>query len=952
MATWVRNASNYPSGFNADVLGTIELDNATAPGDFDPDAVNSVRIQMRVQIASGSFQSGGAEFHDVWNHALLTLNGNGTTVSDNNDTDGRLDDTQTTPIDLDVTDSSIATGFSIAQWEAMELNPGTSSQWTDFVKNMGNDNVTVEVATSPDVIVTIDYVPGAFNATIDQATFRIRDDDGSESAATWRQLEDINDTLDVDINFRIRFTLDDTTDGERLNFQPQLEYNLASGGWNDVTGASSVIRATTSSEFTDDDDTTRQLSIPAVGSFITPNSGMDDNDGLAGQDNDLDFVETVHDFVEVEFCFQIRSADVSDAQTVQLRIKNADSFGVTPTITINVPSVATSQAHFRLRSDDTAALNANGGGDWEAGEDISASMAVADLAFRVRFSVSVDAAITDGFQLRVAIEGGSYVLVPDEPDPFNTGTDAPKFTVVAIPSEIYADLDATTQLLTVSAGTFRAGDGNHDNTQAPIVFSAANDFTEIEWVVMIRKTARNIAASANVHNADGDTFDFRVYLDDGTALDTYDETPRVTLSNRVGHIGGGSVELPHRQFIKDKSGNLYLVNEYADLPTESAVAVMMKSTDGGDSWNPVGSEPASFDDCESVDMHYIEADDTIYIGAQLNSAARFYSFRVADHGSPDTWDLDESVSAATPGDQSSPVHWRDDTFSVHTNDNTCVMFYHDDDGNNRIRYRIRTSGGTWGSELTVDTEASTDIGGIRTVMDPADDTIHIFYHTWNGSAGEIWHKSLSNADVLSGRTQVDQGGPTINVDGGSRVGAVAGAVLWDDGGTKKIGVAYHSDGGGDDVYWNETAVSSINFSSGEVVALSAVDTNTLGGASVSAGVAIDDVDDEPYVFGTDLSATTANLKYDFRVSGSWQGDTVFSSERHKMPRPEVFVHSAGNGGARVVGFIHTNKDGHALNVGDGGTGMVRYDEIVLATPAAGSPFPPGFRRHQPAHVRM
>jgi hypothetical protein len=597
------------------------------------------------------------------------------------------------------------------------------------------------------------------------------------------------------------------------------------------------------------------------------------------------------------------------------------------------------QEHHRIRDDDAPALNANGGGDWAAAEDADWAGAVVEQAFRLRFSISVDGAVTEGFQLRAQKNGaGGYLLVGAESDPWDESAGGSKWEVSAIPSAQYADLDATTRILTASAGTFRAGDGNEDPTSGTVAFLAANDYTEMEWTVIIRKLARDLADAANVHNDDNDFWDFRVYRDDGTALDTYTDTPRVTLTNRVGQIGGAMVETPNRIWIKDKSGNLYYIGEYADVPTTSAVAVMMKSADGGDSWNPVGTAPASFDDLESVDMHYVEADNEIYIAAQLNTDARFYSFRVADHASADTWSAtDQLVSAATPDAQMANVHWRDDAGAVHTNDDTAVCFYHDNDGRGRIRYRIRSSGGTWGAEQTVDTEASTDFGGCRTVLDPADDTIHIFYHAFTGTvgSGEIWHKSLSNADALSGRTRVDQGGPTINHDGGSRINCIAGAVLWDDGGTVRVGAAYHDDGGVEDIYWNSSAVSSISFTSGEEVALTDVDTNVLGGAAVSAGVAIDDTDDVVYVMGTDLTATQAYLKYDSRVSGTWQGDSNWSTDRHKMPRPLVFTHSAGNGGARVLGFVHVDKNAFTLNVGAGGTGLIRYDEIVIAA-AAGS----------------
>ncbi len=638
-------------------------------------------------------------------------------------------------------------------------------------------------------------------------------------------------------------------------------------------------------------------------------------------------------FVAGSFTLTGGEADnITDYNDLRVRIDADKSAGARTSwaeiswVEFETPSaaVAFTQVHFRIRDDDAPLLNANAGGDWAELEDVIWASGQVELAFRIRFSISAAAAVTDGFQIRGQKDGaGGYALIGAESDPWDQVAGGSKWEVSAIPSAQYVDLDATTQVLTASAGSFVAGDGNEDPTSGTAVFAAANDYTEMEWTIIIRKLARNLADSANVHNVDAAFWEFRLYLDDGTALDTYTNTPRITLINRPGQIGGAMVETPHRAFVKDKSGNLYYLGEYADLPATSAVAVMMKSTDGGDSWNPVGTAPASFDDLESTDMHYVEADNEIYIGAQLNTDARFYSFRVADHASADTWSAtDQLVSAATPGAQSVQIHWRVD--------NTAVCFYHDNDGNDRIRYRIRSSGGTWGGELTVDTEASTNLGGARTVMDDADDTIHIFYHAWDATNGEIWHKSLDSSGTLSGRTQVDQGGPTINVDGGSRVGNIVGAVIWTDGATKKVGVAYHDDGGVEDIFWNESAVSSISFTSGEENALTDIDTNVQGGASVSAGVAVDDVDDVPYVFGTDLTAANAFLKYDSRVSGTWQGDTNWSTERHKMPRPMVFVHSSGNGGARVVGFIHVNKNAFTLNVGSGGTGLIRYDEIVIA----------------------
>jgi hypothetical protein len=162
MATWVRSGTGtYPSGTDTDVLGTMELDNGTAPADFDPDGVNSVRIQYDMQVVSGTFVA--PEDHTVLRAVELTLNGVGTAMASVDGADTDLDNA-TTPISTDETDSSIATGFTQAQWEASELNPidvATVRAWTAYNKDMGGDGVAIDVATSPNVTVTIDYTPAA-----------------------------------------------------------------------------------------------------------------------------------------------------------------------------------------------------------------------------------------------------------------------------------------------------------------------------------------------------------------------------------------------------------------------------------------------------------------------------------------------------------------------------------------------------------------------------------------------------------------------------------------------------------------------------------------------------------------------------------------------------------------------------------------------------------------------
>ena len=163
MATWVRNGTGtLPSNTDGHLTGTIELDNGTVPGDWDGTAVNSVRIQYRTEIGSGSFTS--PEDHTVLRTVELTFNGVGTAIASISGTPVDLDG-GSDPVDTDETDSSIGTGHSNAEWEGAELNPtdvAAVRNWTTFNQDMGKDGVLVQVASTGLVVtVTIDYTPDA-----------------------------------------------------------------------------------------------------------------------------------------------------------------------------------------------------------------------------------------------------------------------------------------------------------------------------------------------------------------------------------------------------------------------------------------------------------------------------------------------------------------------------------------------------------------------------------------------------------------------------------------------------------------------------------------------------------------------------------------------------------------------------------------------------------------------
>ena len=115
----------------------------------------------------------------------------------------------------------------------------------------------------------------AFGGPIDsQPYFNFRNDNGSESTATWMAAQNANVTnIAKNTTFRIRITTEDSNSSFSFPDQPQLEYLLASGkscastGWTKIsTSTSNAFALASSANFTDRASTTPQLT-PA-GSFV------------------------------------------------------------------------------------------------------------------------------------------------------------------------------------------------------------------------------------------------------------------------------------------------------------------------------------------------------------------------------------------------------------------------------------------------------------------------------------------------------------------------------------------------------------------------------------------------------------------------------------------------------------------------------------------------------------
>ena len=172
-------------------------------------------------------------------------------------------------------------------------------------------------------------------AAFNQVAFRGRADDAGETDSTWLANQNVDWTQDVDEIFRVRFEVQETAGCAAGNLNnAQLQYNLGGAGWVSVTGTSNVVQSVASPNLADGSTTTDQLTV-GTGTF-DGDGCFDEVNGIAGNNN-LDLSASGH--FEPEYCIQILSGDVTNGQTIQLRVTRAGNafaaYDATPTITVN-----------------------------------------------------------------------------------------------------------------------------------------------------------------------------------------------------------------------------------------------------------------------------------------------------------------------------------------------------------------------------------------------------------------------------------------------------------------------------------------------------------------------------------------------------------------------------------------------------------------------------------------
>lgn len=561
------------------------------------------------------------------------------------------------------------------------------------------------------------------------------------------------------------------------------------------------------------------------------------------------------------------------------------------------------QANYRIRLTDGQTINAA----FDGGDPAINTLGTVDAEtlFRIRFEVAAGPSTEiTAYEIRAQKNGsGGYTLLTTQNQSYSAVP-----AIHAIDSAQYADGVTTTNVISGSGKSFIAGDGNENATSASITLT--DEHTEIEFCLMF-----HAIYDGTLQNVTGDYFEFRLYESGGTVLDTYTNTARINCNIPAGWIGGTMVERPNKVLQVDTNGNMYLFHEDT---VPSQLPMMLKSGDGGDSWLVVGGTQPTTGDVEAVDCSFDATNKDINIVQHSGTGnIVFHRFRTSDHATDaDTWEIkDESITASvTSGDQTAGVATR--------SDGTIVGFYQETvGGNEEIRYKIRSSGGSWGSVNSVDSAGGTSYT-FCAVMEGEADWIHIAYK--DNTNGDVLWTAMDPADDTLETVQ------TIHNDAGvgnsDQANIPVGPVYWDASGVEKIMIASKDES--DDLGYTNI-ISDLGAPAGVVAATSeGIDWNTgFGSLGVPACLVGDGTGDVWLIYG---SAVDEDMMIAVYTGGSWGGSdtTLISGVTVDVIAAWVFTHSMGNGGDTVLGYIWEDDS-------NGDTGFAQYGEyFISAAPTA------------------
>lgn len=776
-----------------------------------------------------------------------------------------------------------------------------------------NDTITLRVRNNGSVLDTYTNTPTITvnepaTTAFDQDSFRGRDDDVALNSGTFNGGGGLNGnwTQLVDTNFRIRFLIQaDAVASADQQFE--LWYSINSGAYAVVT-ASTPIQPVATGQYANGDTTTQVI---GSGTYLTGESaGGVDN---ATDTGNMDYAGS--DEGEAEWALTIDGAQVNNNDTIDIRVRKAGgavlaTYTNTPRITVNKPAASTNQNGFRFKTDDSTGLNVNSG--WEAAENTDVSLPM-DKKFRIRLELEgLNGSTTDQFKLRYSKNAGAYLDVPDRADTWPPAAQGNTPVIMIVDSAQYSDGAATSDLLTSSSQSFTAGEGQNDNITGSITVNS--QVTELEWTIVIPRYYDGPGT-----NAVNDTFDFRIYKDDNTPLDSYTRTPRVTAVLDTGHLGAVYIEQPsHVGPFWDGNGNMYFLTEHTNT---SNTLLMHKSTDGGDTWNEATlTGRPTVADPEGTAV-FQEGDDILHIITRRgNDVVQYHRYYMSSHSTnPDTWNVIDKQIDADAGAPSGGGSEACD-ICVRTSDGYIFVIYNGNDGTDDVMWWTYSTdnGANFQARSSIQTTGR-DYAGGKMVLGVNTDDIYIF--VIDILAGAMYYDRIQDTTTALDGTLISVA-TGLGTGFGQDSDNIVPPISYDDGGVEVVMVGWVNTAGD-----GTLSTRTLRDNTLQTTATGASDNSVdkSGGQSHQPIASFDVYNKVVHLFYSDNS-TNDIYRDENNDEGGWGTDTeVHDAVTCLYIRGRVGAHSSGNGGDIVFGYVWEFGGAN----GDS-PGFIQYNELFLA----------------------
>lgn len=392
---------------------------------------------------------------------------------------------------------------------AWSTNPDTSAAWTwsevDALQ-AGMKHISGGGQAVTQVYVEVDYTP----ATLEQEGFRFRNDDGSETTATWKAAQDTNVKIKADTNTRLRVLLNATGDPSAQNYQ--LEFRESGGSWAALTA--SALNTLLSNDFSSNiDDFTSVQGTWAISGGVLQNTAS----GSGGAWQDRVFLTDVTTYDDFTILAKVKKPSFNTQVVFRSGSSPNSGYG----IQLRDTDV------FRLENWGISNLQQATPITWSTGTWYWVKILTSGTNIKARvwadggsepstWDIDYTGSEFSSGAIGFSGESSSGTAEYDDLSIYEDGT----ALYLSASSNITASGENTTAQLTAPSGKstsdFDAGRMQDDENPADSVTISSDDYTEMEWCFK--------ATTATY----GKSYEFRVTAN-GAVLNTYTVTPSLSV---------------------------------------------------------------------------------------------------------------------------------------------------------------------------------------------------------------------------------------------------------------------------------------------------------------------------------------------------------------------------------------------------------------------------------------